>query len=629
MVATPVTASSSEQYSKKANALLDSVVHDIQAKHSPPPPPLLDTTSPTVSQAPPSNPSPGTQKNHSLAAVLFGHDSTPQRDPQPNEKEPASTLSVDDMPNGSEQEFVSSDESNPTAINSQSEAHAAPTPTPAPDSPSASATQSPYSVSRNPSSAHVTNSPKNQADIVREVQAKIAQADASIKSASKTNLPGDGLSPSGSISRKRIDPSLIGTPQLVSHSNPASLDALQMIPSRSPTLSTNNNSGTSRIGSRFKKLRGTLRSKPSPLTEDLSSSTSNINAKALKSAQSVNYDPAKLAPPGDIALRSATEPVSSKVMVPTPPASAGPTLKGFISRFRGKQRATEPSPISQQRPTTQTSSAPLHAPVLPQVHKAPAEDVLKSPPTKRRSFQLNVPPSEPPTETLLNSSHAASPSTGSRQSVMIQQLFDAANNLGLDQNALNDLLVRSGSVSQRTPKLGRTNSQTARSSSRTGERSGTPTVIEQSSSGDTAQASLSTISQPSQTTPEPNATNPVVFRPPEGMRRAREQRGDRAASAIVRRTIILPENIKVAVTDIQNVSQRPNSRQRRRGSVNSGSLKDRAPTPPPPRSPGSSRFSSDSFPPVPSMPSSLSPEAYLSIPRINAEKPTSAHDHSM
>lgn len=535
------------------------------------------------------------------------------------------------MPDESQPDSVSNDEPKPTIVDSQSGTLA--TPTSVPGSPSISATQTPYSVSRNLSSARVTNSSKNQTDMVREVQAKIAQADASIKSASKTNLIGDGLSHSGSISRKRIDPSQIGTPQLVSHSNPASLDAFQVIPSRSPTLSTNNNSGTSKIGSRFKKLRGTLRSKPSPLNDD--SSTPSVNAKSPNSAQSVNYDPAKLATPGSPALRSAIEPASSKAMVPTPPASAGPTLKGFISRFRGKQRATEPSPVTQQKPTVQMSSAPLHTPVSTRQkdHKVPAEGGLKSPPPKRQSFQLNVLSPEPPAETQTSPSHAASPSTGSRQSVMIQQLFDAANNLGLDQNALNDLLVRSGSVSSRTPKLGRANSQTGRSSSRTGQRSGTPTVVEQSNSGDTAQVTLQPPSpvttRSSQGTPEPNATSSVVFRPPEAMRRAREQRGDRATSAVVRRTIILPENIKVTGTDVQNVSQRSNSRTRRRSSVNSGSLKDRAPTPPPPRSPVGSRFSSDSFPPVPSMPSSLSPEAYLSIPRINAEKPTSAYDPSM
>jgi serine/arginine repetitive matrix protein 2 len=405
------------------------------------------------------------------------------------------------------------------------------------------------------------------------------------------------------------------------------MDAFQVIPSRSPTLSANNNSGTSKIGSRFKKLRGTLRSKSSPLNDEIS--TSSVNAKSPNTVQSVNYDSTKLAAPGSPALKSALEPASSKVTVPSPPASAGPTLKGFISRFRGKQRASEPLSATQKKPTTHPSSAPLHTPVSirHKDQKAPAEDESKSPP------QLKALSPEPPVETSSTPSHAASPSTGSRQSVMIQQLFDAANNLGLDQNALTDLLNRSGSVTSRTPKLGRINSQTGRSSSRTGQRSETPTALEQSYSGDTAQLTLQPPSpataRSAQGTPEPNATNPVVFRPPEVMRRAREQRGDRAASAVVRRTIILPEHIKVTGTDDQSVPQRSNSRNRRRSSVNSNSLRDRAPTPPPPRSPVGSRFSSDSFPPVPSMPSSLSPEAYLSIPRVGAEKLTSAYDPSM
>lgn len=630
--ASPTTTGlTSEQYSKKANALLDSVVNDIQAKHSPPPPPTLDTASAAVRKAPPSEPSPGTQKNHTLADVLFGpRDIRPQAGTQPDE--PAPDSSAVGTPDESKQGSVVNDESTQATVESQAGSLTASTSV----TPSVSSvTQSPYQLSRNPSSAGIPVSPKNEADIVREFQAKMAQVDASMKNVSR---PGDGLAHSGSISRRRIDPSQIGTPQLLSHSNPASLEALQTIPSRSPSLSTNNNSGTSKIGSRFKKLRGTLRAKhPSPLTEELASSTPSGNLKSPMS-QTANYDPAKFRAPGSPALASAIEPGRSKVPVPSPPASAGPTLKGFISRFRGKQRATEPPPAADKRVSPQLLHAPPLTPLSPRYQepvapRVPTEAVLNSPLPKPENTQQHISGPGPSAGSSTAPSHTGSPSTGSRQSVMIQQLFDAASNLGLDQNALNDLLERSGSISTRTAKSAKVNPQAARSNSRSGQRSETPTILEQSNSGDTSQLTLQPPSpataRTSQATPELGGTRPLVFRPPESARRARENRGDRAASTVVRRTIILPENIKVTGTDAHSVLQRANSGKRRRGSVNSSSLKDRAPTPPPPRSPIGQRFSNDGSPPVPSLPHSLSPDAYLTAPRANVEKPTSTYDSSM
>jgi hypothetical protein len=224
-----------------------------------------------------------------------------------------------------------------------------------------------------------------------------------------------------------------------------------------------------------------------------------------------------------------------------------------------------------------------------------------------------------PVESSPSPTHAASPSSSSRHSVMIQQLFDAATNLGLDENALNDLLMRSGSISSRPTKSARANSQATRSGSRLSQRGETPVVLEQSNPGDTSQITVQppspTTSRPSQSTPDPAATKPLVFRPPEQARRARDNRGDRAASTVVRRTIILPENIKGIKPDVQTTLQRANSGKHRRGSVNSGSLKDRAPTPPPPRSPVGSRFSSDGSPPVPSLPHSFNPDLYSTAPR--------------
>ncbi|KXN82570.1 hypothetical protein AN958_02421, partial [Leucoagaricus sp. SymC.cos] len=601
------SALTSEQYNQKANALLDSVVSDIRVKHPPPPPtppPPLDTSSSAVQRAPPSDPSPGTKRNHSLADVLFG---------------PRSNLNEDSV-----QTLAESRPESQTATPSTS-----------------SVTQSPDQLSRNPSTSRVTMSPQNEADLMREFQVKIAQADATMKSASRSHLPGEGLAHSGSISRKRIDTSQIGTPQLLSHSNPASLETLQTIPSRSPTLSTSNNSGASKFGSRFKKLRGTLRGKHSSLAEEAaspaSSSSTPPNVKSPISPQTANYDPAKFRGPGSPALASATEPGQSKISLPSPPASAGPGIKGFISRFRGKQRATEPPASIKMRLSPQLSAhPPPFSPLTPRqpealnVRTPTAVETGLAPPTpKHETIGQNPNPSPVPTEPSPSSNHTASPSASSRQSVMIQQLFDAANNLGLDQNALNDLLMRSGSISTRTTKLARGNLQAARSNSRQGQRSETPIILDQSNSGDTSQLTIQppspTTSRPSQSTPE-SGTRPLAFRPPEQVRRTRENRGDRATSAVVRRTLILPEQIKGAKGDVQSILSRANSGKRRRTSVNSGSLKDRAPTPPPPRSPIGQRFSTDGSPPVPSLPHSLTPDLYLTAPRPNM---TSTYDSSI
>lgn len=619
-----------EQYNQKANALLDSVVSDIQAKLPPPPPPL-DTASAAVRKSPASEPSPGTKRNHSLADVLFGpSDTRPTTSPQPDEPELAPDSSAIGTPIESHQGSVVNEEGSAQTLaesqTAESQAIAA-SATPSTTSSTTSSTQSRQLSHSVPGPM----SPRDQTHLLQEYQVKIAQANATMKSASRTNLPGEGLSHSPSLSRKRIDASRISSPQLVAHSNPASLEALQTIPSRSPTLSTNN-SGTSKIGSRFKKLRGTLRAKaPSSLTEEVtapssasSSSPVPTHVKSPVSSQTVNYDPAKLRAPGAPALASATEPGRSKVSLPSPPASAGPGLRGFISRFRGKQRATEPPSTSDKRLSPQLSAHPPSLSPLtprhqgiPNVHNPTLPETGLNPPPVKPENPRQGPGSPPaPAESTPPSTHVISPSSGSRQSVMIQQLFDAANNLGLDKDALSDLLERSGSISSRPTRLARANSQT-RSTSRQGQRNEAIVALEQSNSGDTSQLTIQppspTNSPPSQSTPDPGATRPLTFRPPEQARRARENHGDRAASTVVRRTIILPENFKAIKADSQSL-QRANSGKRRRSSVNSGSLKDRAPTPPPPRSPVGQRFTDGGSPPVPSLPHTLNSDAYLVAP---------------
>lgn len=615
MIISPLT---SEQYNQKASALLDSVVSDIQAKHPLPPP--LDTSTATVQRTPSSEPSPGTKRNHSLADVLFGSHDT---DLQLDESEPALDSPVIDTLIESNQNPVVDDTlvSMQTDLQTESQnATALATPS------SANSAQSPLELSQNVPSAHVPMSPKNknEAEFLREFQAKIAQADATIKNTSRTNLPGEGLSHSPSVSRKRINTSKISSPQLLSHSNPASLETIQTIPSRSPTLSTSN-PGNFSIGSRFKKFRGTLRAKntlpfknelPSPSSAAPSSPTPP-SVKTPSSSWTANDDHTKFGTPEAPVLANMTETGRFKASFPSSPALGGPGLKNFISRFRGKQRTAESSPALSKQLSSRLPAQP--PPLIPRHQDTMnARTPIATEPGLIPSLKLeNAPVSSLAPVELSSSAHTASPSTGSRQSVMIQQLFDAASNLGLDQNALSDLLMHSGSITSRSTRLAKANTPKSRSVSRQGHRNEVPAALEQSNSGDTSQLTIQppdpTGSRPSQPTPDSGSTRSLIFRPLEQARRARENRGDRAASTVVRRTIVLPDSVKGIKTDAQSL-HRANSGKRRRGSMNSGSLKDRAPTPPPPRSPVCQIFSNDGSPPVPMLPHSLNSDVYLNLP---------------
>ena len=632
----PIITSPSEKYNQKASALLDSVVSDIQAKHSPLPSPL-DTSSAIVQKIPSSEPSPGTKRNHSLADVLFGSHDPRSTDPQLDEPEPAPDESAVDTTIGSNQDPVEDDNSATMLTDMQTEsqnATALPTPSLAVNA------QSPLQLSQNISSVHMPMSPKdkNGADFLREYQEKIAQADATIKSASRTNLPVEGLSRSPSIPRKRIDTSKISSPQLLSHSNPASLETLQTIPSRSPTLSTSS-PGNFSIGSRFKKFRGTLRAKNtlpfnnevSALTSVSPSSPTPSSVKTPSSSRTEHDDSARFRSP-EATVLTFTGTGRSKPSSPSSPALASPGFKNFISRFRGKQRTVESLPASGKQLSSQLTThppplIPRHQDTLNPRTPTTTEPVLDLP-VKHESVPFSsVVPIDVPSSPL----HVTSPSTGSRQSVMIQQLFDAANNLGLDQNALNDLLMRSGSITSRPTRLARTNTQKSRSASRQGQRDEVSAAHEQSGSGDTSHLTVQPLyrptSRPSQPTPDQGSTRSLVVRPLEQMRRAQENRGDRAASTVIRRTIVLPDSVKGIKTDGQCL-HRANSGKRRRGSVNSGSLRDRAPTPPPPRSPIYQRFSNDGSPPVPVLPHSLNPDVYLTSPAVRPNM-NSMYDSSM
>jgi serine/arginine repetitive matrix protein 2 len=562
--------------------------------------------------------SPNSRRKRDLAQALFG-----KEEPE----EPDHSKSEGDIVQTSEQPPA------PAATSAD------PVPTNSAASPSST---TPYLLTRNPSIPRVPHTPQEEAQLAREVQQKINAATLALKKPSaNTNLATDPYGHSVSPSRRRISPNQISTPRLVS-----STTSVEAVPiPRAPSLSSANNSGPSRIGSRFKKLRGTLRSKnPLPTGEEVTPFP--LDPHSASAAQNAQYDSAKLKVSGGTVTAGATE-SRFKVSVPSPPASAGPGLKGFMARLRGKQRVapditSESDP--RRSPLLSSSTTSTHQRVSPQPTLTPKPiQAVSSSSTLRASRQ---PRSAPAAQVSHESADPASP----KESTALQQLFDAANNLGLDQGALNDLLARSPSTSSRTTEwtmLTRNNSTIAATptsiidSSRLTPTAGHPGIDNQSIRAETPdpKANERTNGRRNVDSPSPrddSVSGPHVIRKPVGhLRRPREGQSDnRATSAIIRRTIIYPSESRASPIDLGAVTRKNSNRRKRASasSVSSRSVHDRAPTPPPPRSPTSKRFSNGPSPPVPNLPPSLTAQAdnLLSVPSISAggpiEKSNSTYD---
>ncbi|KAF9466343.1 hypothetical protein BDZ94DRAFT_1233950 [Collybia nuda] len=600
--ASPVSATTKGDRDLKASALLNSVVDSIKSSRDQPP--VLDTsrTSPTSPSG--NDMSPTTRRNRDLAQALFGLEDTEQE--KNTTAEHISSLNKVDV--------------SPTITDLAAEDSRSPPPS-----------KTPYQLSRNPSTPRIPQTSQEEAELAREVQQKMDAATLALKPPSQANPDPHG----GSTSRKRINPNQISNPRLVSAST--SVDTVP-IP-RTPSLSSANNSGPSRIGSRFKKLRGTLRAKSTlPNGDEVTPYPLGINSPP--SVQTAHYDPEKLRVPGPPVAASATDSVRFKVPVPSPPASAGPGLKGFMARFRGKQRNTidtssdsehrrspqlsPPSTFSPSR-SDKTFSKPLLTPIT--------RDVVSASPTLR--------PDTP--QTWLPSPIQDSGPGGSEA---LKQLFDAATNLGLDQAALDDLLARSPSTSSRS------NEWTMLRRNNTTLRSGTDYPVD--SSRPAPSLGRPSIDQSLHvTTPDSNPTNgranmdvgqsqndsvstqPSERKVPEHVRRPREGQADnRATSTIIRRTIIFPSESKTSPIDLNSLMRKTSNRRKRASatSVSARSVQDRAPTPPPPRSPTSKRFSNGPSPPVPNLPTSVLSQSdnLLNVPSTSAggpiEKSNSTYD---
>jgi hypothetical protein len=512
---------------------------------------------------------------------------------------------------------------------------------PAPSLPSTS----PYLLNRNPSTSRIPQTPQEQAELTREVQQKTEAAMVALnKNPSRTNV-GDLLKYTPSI-RRRVDPSQISTPKLVSTTT-----SVEMIPLRSPSVTSNNSAGASKLGSRFKKLRGSLRAKNLVSSGEETVTPENVKVSPPES-QTAHYDPAKLNPPGAPKLSSATETGRFKVPVPNPPASAGPGLKGFMARFRNKQRMSE-TPAggdrSMPRATSPLSPASPSTPMIPKQATSPSpldrSHNLTPRPTLPRPMYSRFPPANPsaqaPPPPVATTPASTEESKDVQNAAALEQLFRAAKDLGLDGNALNDLLARSGSTSSPKP-LPRNNStaapgprpaawkdsdnvqQVSYVPSNSSQQTATPTNYESLSNEQQSQQSQSNATfELRPATPESPMSRKPPARKPDHLRRPKEGQTENAATTVVRRTLVYANDISSA--DFAALVQRKNSARRRRGSVTSTSARsvhDRAPTPPPPKTPTIKRFSADGLPPMPQMPNIRGQtDKLLSMPSTSASGP--------
>ncbi|KAF9518183.1 hypothetical protein BS47DRAFT_324130 [Hydnum rufescens UP504] len=586
-------------HASKANALLQSVMNSITSPSSTPPPvqdaPAVTARS-TASRedafgmlrAPAEEQASEYQRRQDLQDALFGKNG--------RSKEAQSAPSTPP------------DRTQPTPQPEKSDSH---------DSSPVSGVQS-RSASPSPSPPRAgivaAVSPKLQVDqLHQDVERQAAAATAALKSSSDAGASGDGSLPHRKTS-KRINMSKISSPLLISSTT--SVDALPIKSTSMLSLPSGSNPSS---GSKFslKKLRGSLR-RQNPTGEEATLTTGN--AKPVPAANPTR--PVLKTSPSSSTAGKATAPASAHSMasykfppeVVAPPASAGPRagLKGLMARIRRSKKGSDAIPEHEPytmpdavrsdklSPSPPDWSANRPAPI-------PGNDIVKRSPTLRAQSASNDPRLLTPKTSLREGKTSPSPP---HDEGALKQLFDAASNLGLDQEALNDFLSRSGSI-------------TSQATSRAHAASPTPNL---GLSASTIDESLHESSRlPNQ---QPSSEAPVLPIQPQLRQHSAEPD---PGTTVVRRTLYIPSDGKDSnPTDIQGLVARRSSMKPRHGrsasatSIQSGrSVLDRAPTPPPSR--GARHRSMEASPPVPQLPTAIGSGANLTPPRPQSNQP-SAYD---
>jgi serine/arginine repetitive matrix protein 2 len=314
-----------------------------------------------------------------------------------------------------------------------------------PEEDSGEATEVPASqLWRNPPVPVPAPVPANHTvQLVRDVSRKAAEATAALKNPSQTKIG----ELEGTLRRrptKRIDTQHISGPHFVSSST--SVNAIPIAQNSSPQISSPSSDPRSplKLSQRLRKLRGTLRTKP-PSRDGEEVTPFALTAPPALS-QSLSRLPAPTTPAQTLTLAEHHDSPASatefggrfRVPVPSPPASAGPGLKGFMARFRKQRKDTsKDAGISSRDYSGYQSPEPTYPASTFQEQTDPGVP-LSSPSTARpRHSEDNYP---------VDSSRATSPAP---DPATVNQLFDAASQLGLDRRALDALLARSTSTSSR------------------------------------------------------------------------------------------------------------------------------------------------------------------------------------
>ncbi|KAI0373308.1 hypothetical protein BV20DRAFT_804940 [Pilatotrama ljubarskyi] len=635
--AQPATASSrplADDHVAKANALLNAVVDSIESPR-PRAPETLASEGPSLAVPAPADieQSSPMRRNRALAEALFGAEDQERPTSPPVPAQPLISIMPDlsePEPNEDEplQPVLSPTKPLQTPKRSDSLRHANAAAQPGTPTPPAN------TMSSAPLSPLSPTMAMNPTQLALEVQRRAEAATAALRKSPSIPKMGEG---SGTLPRKRISPNKISSPTLVSAST--SVDA---IPLRYTTASPSpqNAQASSKIGSRFRKLRGTIRAKPqtpngeeiTPYPLDMRSPTSDAPSGSSPSL-ALRADPVAIS-------AGAAEPTRLKpppAPLPSPPASATPGLKGFMARFRKQRAAPEPlvaparhapgpSSAVSAKSVGSSGSSP-DQPYGPIPHSAPAlQTMFRSPSPGGRAGPVSPPP-QTPTPRPPQEAFPAQSSSQVQTNDALKQLFDAATNLGLDQAALNDLIARSPSTSSRSTAWTRLTRETSPNESR---KSQIP-VIRGRATPESVRSPTSE-GRPSFDgySPRPSTEmRPPVRKGQESPQRARQQpsQQDVAQNTIVRRTIIFPSDARASGLDLGALI-RKQSASRKRSSVGSkSSIHDRVPTPPPPHRSGGRRFSTDSSPPVPQLPPSFSAPAEnsLAVPSP-VEKSNSAYD---
>lgn len=589
---TPGTRSPAPDNNAKASALLESVVGSI-------PPPTL-TIDDKVESKPPSELSPTTRRNRDLARALgFGTEEEDNGVPEPvssHELEPSSSsasLAVEAI-------LPQVPYPDPEEANSRTDLSPQLECPPLPSAPNPNLQRS-FSL-RDPG-------PVDPNELEKEVQRKAEAATAALMKTTSGQKFTEANSSTLSVTRKRISPSQISTPILVSA--PTSVETIPLPqPNTVPPSNTQSSLG---ITQRVRRLRNTLRVKPAVSSVEEISSLSTDQQPQNNTPSGLHRRPTL----PKFGAASSSDPAKAKQPASnTQTSSTTPGLKGLIARFR-KPKTSETHGDSHSSNHSRTS--PSDTSPTASSHRG---NSVVTPSMASGASSTAEATTRPATVTAALNNEM--------DSAAVKQLFDAASNLGLDRAALNDLLARSTSVSRATGW-----GLSAGSRAVGGAKPPTPAgpvanSVEQTrpatpddKPNDDANGAVNGVDD--RTVRALSMRNPVNSTPSDqGVE----------TPAVVRRTLIFPSEFRTSKPDMVPSSRRQSmKRHRRSGSATSAqsarSVHDRAPTPPPPKANGARRLSADRSPPMPSMATSITAqaEALLRGPTgVTTEKPNSAYE---